>query len=218
MKDGIRDFFTRFRIDDDEFISFGIESIVLAEPQAAFTQWQLQVKEIESGQTNVFVRPFGRTGHGREHMLTFYSSCMNLKRIEFDPTNNAIPYRTFSSITKNKKGKDLINYKLSHIWGRTKNPYTFCAPWNMCYTPIFIDPFTGHESKGELSTRFASELKRLAFDRFKQSIELFNELMFKLKPSIDDYIDQLTNDSTIVEKDRSKLVKSMKENFSPITS
>lgn len=36
------------------------------------------------------------------------------------------------------------------MFGRTKNIYAFTAPWNIVYMPKILDPFTGHEAKGEM--------------------------------------------------------------------
>ena len=87
---------------------------------------------------------------------------------------------------KNSKlNKELRNYQVSHVFGRTKNALAFNAPWNIVYMPKLFDPFTGHESKGDITKKFTSELKKMTFLKFKNLIEEYNDIVesdsFKIK-------------------------------------
>lgn len=46
----------------------------------------------------------------------------------------------------------------------------FEAPWNICYTPKIIDPFTGHESKGDLPEEFQEYFLKYAQKKYKKYI------------------------------------------------
>ena len=57
----------------------------------------------------------------------------------------------------------------------TKNALTFNAPWNIVYMPKLFDPFTGHESKGDITKKFTEELKtygRIYMYRFMPNYEI----------------------------------------------
>ncbi len=45
------------------------------------------------------------------------------------------------------------------------------------YIPKILDPFTGHEAKGEAVEEFTKLFQRMVFDRFKEQIEDFNSIM-----------------------------------------
>ena len=82
--------------------------------------------------------------------------------------------KKLTGLTRNK---DIYNYQVSHIWGRTKNIFLFEAPWNVCYTPKIIDPFTGHETKGDLPSDFQKYFIRFAQKKYKKYIEDYNRII-----------------------------------------
>ena len=77
----------------------------------------------------------------------FYANLLGNTHVEKDPTNNAVPHKLIQRTTELKRNSDIFNYQVSHIWGHTKNIFMFEAPWNICYTPKIMDPFTGHETQ-----------------------------------------------------------------------
>ena len=110
------------------------------------------------------------------------------------------------------------NYQISHIFGRTKNIYAFSAPWNIVYIPKLLDPFTGHEAKGEMISEFAGLFQRQGYEHFEDLIEEFNEII-----SNPNFINKITESIEILESDGkyqtdeiAKLRKAVSEEFSPI--
>ena len=75
------------------------------------------------------------------------------------------------------RNRDIYNYQVSHIWGHTKNVLMFEAPWNICYTPKIIDPFTGHETKGDLPERFQMEFIKFCTKKYQKYIIEYNNLI-----------------------------------------
>ena len=53
----------------------------------------------------------------------------------------------------------------------------FEAAWNYCYTPKVMDPFTGHEAKGQLAVEYQAALRKYAFSLYGDSIREYNELL-----------------------------------------
>lgn len=88
------------------------------------------------------------------------------------------------------KYKQIRNYQVSHIFGKTKNPFSFTAPWNIVYIPKIMDSFTGHESKGELTVVFQKRFINHFYMYYQEYIEDFNEMMVKLKPNITEYLNE----------------------------
>lgn len=110
-------------------------------------------------------------------------------------TNNAAPTKLLKDLTNYSKveqaGKTLImNYQISHLFGRTKNPLLFTCPWNIAYIPKYLDPFTGHETQGQYSKQFKEIISPIIKEKFKYYIEEYNTIIKTLiADKIDDTIE-----------------------------
>ena len=149
------------------------------------------------------IREYGRMGHGSDYFADLYEKTLNIV-VKLDKTNNAAPTAILKNVTgyekitngeiKKKKENHILikytdeaenshqafkgfvsNYQVSHIWGHTKNPLLFTAPWNICYLPKIADPFSGHEANGDLVKIFQDKLKEEARTRFYEEIEEYND-------------------------------------------
>lgn len=130
----------------------------------------------------LYIRRYGRAGHHSHLFQALYAKLFDHAQILLDPTNNTIPTRcmrqwtTYSKIkTKNKKL--IMNYQISHLFERTKNPLLFACPWNLAYVPKYLDPFTGHEAVGPHSVRLISLLKPILETKFATYIQDFNHFI-----------------------------------------
>ncbi|RLA42690.1 MAG: hypothetical protein DRR42_22980 [Gammaproteobacteria bacterium] len=140
-----------------------------------------------------------------------------------DSTNNAEPTKiirelTGYSKTKSTKHESIRNYQISHIFGRTKNIYAFTAPWNIVYMPKMLDPFTGHEAKGDLIDEYTVLFQNQGYNKFAALIEEFNEIITNMK-----FLDKVEYSLSLMESDHSfsgqeidKLRKSINDEFAPI--
>ena len=81
--------------------------------------------------------------------------------------------------TGHKKNKTIRNYQVSHVFGKTKNIYSFTAPWNITFIPKVLDPFTGHEAKGDAITEFTGMFQNHVYKQFHEMIDEYNALMKK---------------------------------------
>ena len=79
-------------------------------------------------------------------------------------------------LTGRKNKKEIINYQVSHIFGKTKNIYAFTAPWNFIYLPKIMDPLTGHEAQGYLKERFQFELEKRVVKIIENGLKIIIEL------------------------------------------
>ena len=202
--------------DKYTFIQRGIEHIHFLDSEVVDNDFIRLIQEIDDPNTPVTVRAYGRGAilKKRTEYMNFLKHILRKDSIKEDSTNNAAPNKRFYSNAEFEKGH-FKNYTLSHIWGNmSKNPYAFCALWNMCLTPFYIDPFTGHETNGELPTLFSSELKRNVYLRYEKTIITYNERMNDLHPMINEYVDNKKNMKlfTATEKQR------IKENFKLIVA
>jgi hypothetical protein len=118
--------------------------------------------------------------------MALYKNLFPEMTILKDSSNNAQPTKLISEITPYKKttddskkdGKERIqNYQISHLFGRTKNPFLFTAAWNIAYVPKYLDAFTGHESQGEHSKAFKVIFNDILKARFSVYVDDYNKLI-----------------------------------------
>ena len=95
-------------------------------------------------------------------------------------TNNAVPQKCIVRSTGLKRNTDIFNYQVSHIWGHTKNVFLFESPWNICYAPKIMDPFTGHETKGTWPQEYQQLFLSKALDLYRPFIDDYNNLIMNL--------------------------------------
>lgn len=225
MKDGYKDVLSHFNIIEEDFINVGSLSIIDAsiKMEQAKKEWESLIKRVESelDDSIVYVRSYGR-GNYSEVWAKFLKEIFPNANLKEDETNNLHPKKLIQKLTdySNKKYKSekhthiklLVNYRVSHVFGKTKNPFAFTAPWNIVYLPVIFDPLTGHESSGELTLKFSKLLKSMIYIKFEENIKQFNDLMLKIEPAINIFI----------EANEANLPKGMKDEinrqFSPINN
>jgi len=214
MRDAYERFFEAFSVSTDKFFDFGIREIIHVPLSRAETEWAKLRSRVESG-GRVTVRGFGRNGLGSSQFLDFYAKVFGHSGFEIDPTNNAAPTRVLQQLTGYSKTRragceQLANYQVSHIFGRTKNPYAFTAPWNIVYVPKIVDPFTGHEAPGDLASQFQRRFRTHMFSVFKTLIDDYNDVMTAspFAARIDDYLASL--------EQHSQFALALRDAFSPI--
>ena len=223
MLDSYENFLSEFKISEDQFLDFGIKSVIYIPDDKAKENWNYLKNRINND-GEVFIRGFGRDAKGTPLLLNFYKHLLGNSHIKKDPTNNSQPTKMIKELSgyskvKSSKYELIRNYQISHIYGRTKNIYAFTAPWNIAYIPKIYDPFTGHEANGDMVKEFTSRLKVQTYKKFKHLIEDFNNTIThsvftdKLKKSLD----ILNNDNkNFPQKSLNKLNESIKSEFSPI--
>lgn len=206
-RDAYKEMFEHFRTTKEEFYQWGLKSIIYPKPELVQDSWNdLKKRAFDNGE--IFIRAYGRKGYASVIFQDLYSKLLKNNHVQIDSTNNAQPTQLIQSLTGYKKGDSIINYQVSHIFGKTKNPFMFTAPWNICFTPKMIDPLTGHETQGPYPKEFQRLLKDNVFERYGKYIYEFNELMEKWCPAdrVKEILDKVLSDHadikmTSVQKD-----------------
>jgi hypothetical protein len=162
----------------------------------------------------------GRDAASTKYMFEVHKSLFGNSNIKKDPSNNTHPTKILENLTgfskrKSKNNNLISNYQVSHIFGRTKNALMFMAPWNIVYIPKLFDPFSGHESKGELTQIFSTKLKEITYEKFKVQIDDYNSIVNNSKfiSSLNSSIENLKSNNSEVSD---KLLNSIKDEFSEI--
>lgn len=184
MSDSYDMFLETFNIDRKDIIKFGLEKSIYIKDEVANKNWN-ELKNKINKREKIYIRGYGRDAKGTFIFSNLYKYVYGIEIIK-DPTNNSKPQKLIQDLTGLKRNRDIHNYQVSHVFGRTKNPYCFLAPWNIVYVPKVIDPFTGHESKGKLSDIYKFEFKNYVYEKYKDMILEFNEMM-----SIPDTLDKV---------------------------
>ena len=175
-KDSYQVFLDAFNIKKDDLYQWGISSTILPELDAVADAWEGLKKKIFSNQT-VYIRGYGRDAHGTQLYQDLYKALFGNENVKKDPTNNTVPHKHIQQLTGLRRNNDVYNYQVSHIWGRTKNVFMFEAPWNICYTPKLIDPFTGHETKGAWPEEYQKMFVAYVYNRYKAFIDDYNQFL-----------------------------------------
>jgi hypothetical protein len=188
MKDGYMDILKQLNVEEEAFIETGLKNIIDSsiKRDKAKKEWMWLVNRVETGEDKVYVRNYGRGSNSKE-WVKFLKTIFPNSDLHVDQTNNDHPKRLISLLTdfstkeykseRNSHKELLLNYRVSHVFGKTKNPLAFTAPWNIVYLPTMFDPLTGHESSGDLSAKFSKHLKKRIYCIFKDEINHFNKLM-----------------------------------------
>ncbi|MFC4713442.1 hypothetical protein [Planococcus dechangensis] len=193
MKDGYQIFFDNFGISSKEIIDFGLKEAIFIPEENVRTEWENLKTKIYEGSSMVTIRGYGSGGRSTHLYMDLYENVFGHGNFKKDPTNNAEPKKIIQKLTGYRIGRDLQNYQVSHVFGRTKNPFAFSAPWNMVFLPKIVDPFTGHESKGALTVDFQKAFQEYTYSKYATYIEEFNQIVKGVHPLILDHLIDIEN-------------------------
>lgn len=178
--DSYQIFLKDFDIERNQFLDWGVNATIFPNVEKVEKEW-IELKRRILNNQKVYIRGYGRDAHGTQLYKDLYKELFNNACVEKDPTNNTQPHKIIERLTGLKRNKDIFNYQVSHIWGHTKNIFLFEAPWNVCYTPKIMDPFTGHETKGIWPAEYQRRFLSKAEEMYKPFIEDYNQLLIDLE-------------------------------------
>jgi hypothetical protein len=203
----------------EKFFEFGLNEAIFVDDQVVAENWEILKNSIKN-KDEIFIRGFGRNANGTDLFLKFYQVIFGFQegKVKKDPTNNQKPTSLIQTWTGLKKNKEIYNYQVSHIFGRTKNIYAFTAPWNIVFMPKILDPFTGHEAKGPMIIEFQHKFKQLSYERFEPYIKEFNQIVTdeKLIKKRTIYFQKLREDRGLNESLIKKFESAVEAEFDPI--
>ena len=225
MRDSYIEFFSEGYLTKDQFFDFGLKQTIYAPYKKVESEWHCLKQRIQNNK-QVFIRGFGRDGKGTHLFQEFYKKLVGNDNVKKDTNNNAEPTKIIADLTgysknntaKNSKYELIRNYQVSHIFGRTKNIYAFTAPWNIVYMPKMLDPFTGHEAKGEMIEEYTLLFQKQAYEKFGKFIDEFNEIVTnqEFSDKRKDCLDSLGSDDHFEKTDIKKLTTAVTREFKPI--
>ncbi len=222
MRDSYERFFAEGYISKEQFFDFGLRETIFSPYDKAEAEWESLKNRIHSNE-QVFIRGFGRDAGGTQLFIDLYKILLGNSNVRKDPTNNAEPAKLIRALTGYSKTssssyKLIRNYQVSHIFGRTKNVFSFTAPWNLVYIPKILDPFTGHEAKGKMVQDFTALFQRQAYKQFELLIEDFNGIITHptFVQNLEESLEAVRKNGRYGENDIEKLEKALQEEFFPI--
>ncbi|WP_151901383.1 hypothetical protein [Sulfurimonas hydrogeniphila] len=187
MREAYQTFFQHFKIDFQDIIEFGVElDTIYPKPDEIKVEWKSLINSIQNN-NEVFIRGYGRDAKGTYLYQELFKIILNNNNIKKDSTNNTKPTQLLQKITgfsktikkDNEKKKKISNYQVTHIFGKTKNPFLFTAPWNIVWKSKILDPFTGHESKGENTEEYKIAFIKKSKELYSEFIDEYNSLALK---------------------------------------
>lgn len=94
--------------------------------------------------------------------------------------------------------------------------FMFEAPWNICYTPKLIDPFTGHETKGAWPAEYQKLFTAHAYSKYKAFIDDYNQLLidYDIHNKIAQYLQTIK--PYISEREFAQFEQDVHSEFAPI--
>lgn len=203
-------------VSKEDFFKFGLEKTIYISNDKAEIEWQNLKKNISNNKT-VFIRGF-KTSAGMHMAFDFYTKVFENKQIKKDPSNTQNPSKIIEKLTGYKKGKDLKNYQLTSIFGRSRNILAFCAPWNIVYIPSILDPLLSVDANTEIAKEFKRRFLQHSYEKFKPFIEEFNLMVsnHQFQKSMDEYFQKLFDDGHFDKKEMITFENTIREDFAPI--
>lgn len=178
-------FLERFGIPREDFFEFGLSTIRRIDVTKCRKAWDNLKRRIQTGGETVHIRGYGRNGKNSHLFQHIYKLIFPKCNIEVDKTNNQAPQKVIQHLTGLKRNVNIFNYQVSHIFGLTKNPYAFEAPWNIALIPKLYDPLTGHESKGKEQKEFTQRLRLTTWEVYEDFILDFNKICNDIRPDVE---------------------------------
>jgi len=186
IKDSYEDLF--HLIGKDKLFEFGRNNIITIPKDKAYAQWDDLKKRIKNKTDDIYIRGYGRNGQKNHVYEDLYKEIFNIN-VCIDATNNNKPTKLIEEGTGHRKNKTIRNYQVSHVFGRTKNIYSFTAPWNITFIPKVMDPFTGHEAKGDYVAEFTKMFTDYVYNEFHEMIDEYNGIMKKKSKDVSQWLD-----------------------------
>lgn len=201
-RDSYYDFMNHFGIKPKELFEWGMQAIIFPPDDKVETEWK-NLKDRINNNSEVYIRGYGRDAHGTQLYLDFYKYLFKNSNVRKDPTNNNKPTSNLKKMTGLGRNKEIYNYQVSHIWGKTKNVFLFEAPWNICYTPKIIDPFTGHETKGDLPEEFKQYFFEYSQKKYRKYILDYNHIISSLEinKNLEEFCKKIEGDNSRFKND-----------------
>lgn len=204
-------------ISKEDFFKFGVEKTIFIPDDKVKQEWK-KLKELIQTNNPVYMRGV-KEAAGNHLFFDYYAKIFNNDQVKKDPSNTQNPAKVIEALTGYKKSKDLRNYQLTSIFGRSRNILAFTAPWNIAYIPSILDPLLSAEAKGDLALEFQTYFMKHAYEKFKPYIDEFNKMLTTRQfiQSTNDHFEHLYNNNRMYDrKSTEKFEEVFRKDFEPI--
>lgn len=225
MIDSYEIFFEKAKLSKKQFFEFGIEETIFANLRKAEDEWKELLERIrEKSPDGFYIRGYGRNSVNTTMYEELYKKVFKII-VKPDTTGNSQPKKiiekmTLKSTQSKKQHEKIVNYQVSHVFGRTKNIFMFTAPWNVAFVPKIMDPFTGHEAQGSMVKEFTAIFQNKAYEKFGHLIEEYNQIILDKnhEKRIGEYLDSLSCKTKNTENERKvgRFIKSVLSELRPV--
>ena len=203
-------------ISKEDFFRFGVEKTIYIPDSKVKEEWAALKKKIEAGKT-VYMRGM-KNSVDNQLFYDFYKELFKNEQVKKDPSNTQNPAKVIETLTGYKKSKDLKNYQLTSLFGKSKNIFAFTAPWNMAYIPNILDPLLSNEARSDLAKEFQAYFLQHNLEKFKPYVDEFNKLVTNphFLRQVDDHFHTLYDNVYFDNEIVMKFEPIFREEFSPI--
>lgn len=204
-------------LSKEDFFRFGIEKTIYIPDEKVKQEWK-KLKENINANKPIYMRGVKELA-GNHLFFDFYAKLFKNDQIKRDPSNTQNPAKVIETLTGYKKSKDLRNYQLASIFGRSRNIFAFTAPWNIAYIPSILDPLLSSEAKGDLALEFQAYFMRHSYEKFKPYIDDFNKILTTRHfiQSVDDHFENLYNNNRMYDRKQTESFEEVfRKDFAPI--
>lgn len=203
-------------ISKEEFFRFGLEKTIYIPDEKVKEEWK-NLKEKIKANKPVFMRGMKDTATN-QLFYDFYAKVLKNQQVQKDPSNTQSPTKVIEDLSGYKKSKDLRNYQLSSVFGRSRNILAFTAPWNIVYIPNILDPLLGANATGKLAEEYQRVFFEHCHNKFKPYINEFNDMLTNshFMRTVDEHFEGLYDDSRHNKDLVVKFESLLREEISPI--
>ena len=126
MIDSYEIFFEKAKLSKKQFFEFGIEETIFANLRKAEDEWKELSERIREKSTDDFyIRGYGRNSVNTTMYEELYKKVFGII-VKPDTTGNSQPKKiiekmTLKSTQSKKQHEKIVNYQVSHVFGKTKN-------------------------------------------------------------------------------------------------
>jgi len=203
-------------ISKEEFFRFGLEKTIYIPDEKVKQEWK-SLKERIASNKPVFMRGL-KENSTNLLFFEFYHKVFKNAQARKDPSNTQSITKIIEDLSGLKKSKDLRNYQISSVFGRSRNIFAFNAPWNIVYTPNILDHLLGADARGSLAEEYQRVFFEHCFKKFRPYINEFNDILTDshLLRRFDEHFHSLYNDSKYNKEAVTKFEEMVREDFAPI--
>lgn len=203
-------------ISKEEFFRFGLEKTIYIPDEKIKQEWK-SLKEKISSNKPVFMRGV-KDSTGNLLFFDFYQKVFNNAQVKKDPSNTQSITKVIEDLSGLKKSKDLRNYQISSVFGKSRNIFAFSAPWNIVYTPNILDPLLNVDARGDLANEYQKVFFEHCYNKFRPYINEFNDMFTDphLLRKFDEHFHSLYDNAKHNKDNVVKFEEIVREEFAPI--